>query len=271
MLTVKLSCQACGTEFDFSPRTFSVLGLAELPKQCPRCLDEKQNRPAEAVAVGRRCIEDWEAVRVCIPADLFQSFKAPGASRECFRAVIKGETLGRGVSWQGRIDIYCLAPTLPEVAHVRLMEVHHATGHKRVERHGKPLMAKTEVGVEYPATYTYLVIEPAEPGSEPTAALVFPSVCYKTTLKGLGRQYHASLDTSRGIWATRLSSSARSGRFGCYGAIAIVDDQHPVVTKQTGDVKSKRYFTLAHPDGCDEGEYLNACAIEAQEGGESED
>ncbi len=260
MITVKLSCQKCGGNFDWSPKTYDVLGFRELPKQCPKCIDERQGRPLEAVALSRRCLLVWEAVKNCLPTELFEPYQAPGASRACLRAVVKGEMLNCGVSWQGRIDIYCLASTLPQIARMRLMNVTHAAGHKRIERHGEVMGKKEVLEVSYPADYTYLVLEPAEPEASPTAALVFPKVSWKWTFKGFGRQYYASLETDCAIWAVRLSSSARSGRFGCYAAIAIVDDNHPVVARQTGDFQSTRYFTFSHPYGCEESEYCSSAS-----------
>jgi hypothetical protein len=222
---------------------------------CPTCADTVQGRPAEAVVVDRRCLQVFPAVAVCLSEKLFAPFQARSKDRPCLRAVIKGDTLKNGVSWDGRLDVYAIATELPKVARVRVMEVTHAKGHSRIERHGEPLMRKEEVRVDYSPSYQYLVLEPTD--QAPTAALIFPSVCYKTTLKGFGRQYHAKMDASQALWAQELSCCARSGRFGTYGAIAIVDDQHPVVTEQTGDVKSKKYFTSSHPEGCDEGVFLS--------------
>jgi len=135
---------------------------------------------------------------------------------------------------------------MPRVARVRVMEVTHAAGHKRVERHGQPMMTK-DVEVEYSPTYTYLGVEPAL--TEPTAALILTSVDYKTTLKGFGRQWRASLDANKALWRCELSRRARSGRFGILGAVAIVDDEHPVIVVQTGDVKTETRFNFSHPTG----------------------
>ena len=249
-LVVVLRCQSCGADFPFAPQTFSVLGLRELPKRCPRCCDERQRRPLETTAISRRCLAEFRRVALYLPDDIpFRAFTASKGDRPCLRAVVKGSSLPGwgGASWSGRLDIYCPAETVPSIARVRVMEVLHAAGHRRVEKHGAPMGPKTEVEVEYPSTYTYLALEPDE--SEPLAALVAPWVDYKTTLKGFGRQWHATLDASRALWACRLSRQARSSRFGTLGAIAVVDDDHPVVTRQTGDVKSLAIFNLSSPQG----------------------
>lgn len=254
-ILVQIKCRKCGEEFSFNPRTYDILGLKEIPKSCPRCVDERQGRPAEAVVINRHCLEVFLAVAIHLPEKLFVLFKARDKDSSCLRAVIKGDTLpGDGVSWDGRLDIYCLATNLPKVARVRVMEVTHVKGHSRIERHGEPLIKKDEVRVDYSPVYQYLVLESTE--ETPTAALIFPSAHYKTTLKGFGRQYYATVDVSQVLWARELSRRARSGRFGTYGAVAIVDDTHPVISEQTGDVKSKKYFTLSHPNGCDEGMFF---------------
>ncbi|OGF82440.1 hypothetical protein A3B18_03810 [Candidatus Giovannonibacteria bacterium RIFCSPLOWO2_01_FULL_46_13] len=252
-LLVSIICRLCGSDFQVDPKTFGALGLRGVPKKCPSCCDKKQERPPEATVINRQCLQDFPAVRVCLPENLFAPFKAQNDDRPCLRAVIKGSSLGRGASWSGRLDIYCLAEKLPSVARVRVMEVTHVSGQRRMERHkdaegavpgvslSHPGQPTRTVEVEYSPTYTYLVLEPT--GEEPLAALIFTSVNYKTTLKGFGRQWYASLDTSAALWVRELSSSARSGRFGAYGAVAVVDEGHLVIAKQWGDIESHTAFS----------------------------
>lgn len=255
-MTINLLCKKCDSDFQVDPRTFAAMKFEGLPKLCPQCKDQLENRPATARVVkgGRRLIAEFPAVKVCLPHGKFALFTAHGSrDKPCLRATIRGRSLSGfgsgGVSWDGRIDIYALGnpPIVPLIARVRVMEVEHEDGHRRIERHGAPLEKKTEVEVAYPATYQYLVLEPVE--AEPTAALILVSVDYKTTLKGFGRQWYARLDEGGALWAKRLSREARSGRFGVNGAVAIVDNEHPVIAEQWGDKQSVRRFTLTAPDG----------------------
>lgn len=102
-------------------------------------------------------------------------------------------------------------------------------------------------GALFHRDYQYLVIEDSE-FEEPTSALVFARADYKTTLKGFGRQYHATLDVGEALWSVRLSSSCRSGRYGSEMAVAIVGEA-PVVARTTGDVEDVRAWSMAYPWG----------------------
>lgn len=246
-----LTCRECGREFVVDEGAYRALGegITIPPKRCPTCLDRWQNRPATASVVERKLLREYSPVAVKLPADWFKLFRPEERDKPILRAIVKGSTLHDGASWSGRIDIYAYGPSLPSVARVRVMEVTHAAGQVREERIKNVEMAvpgvslshpgqpSTVVRREYSPTYQYLALEPAQ--GEPVAELVFARVRYKTTLKGFGRQYHASLDISRALWAVRLSSSARSGRFGTYAAIAIVDRDHPVFGRVWGDIQAE--------------------------------
>ena len=93
----------------------------------------------------------------------------------------------------------------------------------------------------YPPSYQYLVIEPSIE-AEPEMELVSVSVDYKTTLKGLGRQWEASLDCSSAFWSKEMSCSVRSGRAGTYGALAVVSASRPVHARQWGDLESDEWI-----------------------------
>lgn len=248
-LLIKIICSICGNEFVADPKTMGALGLRHVPKKCPACCDKQQGRALEAMAVSRYCLQEFPAVAIHLPEKLFAPFQARQSDRSVLRAVIKGNSLPGwgGVSWDGRLDVFCLAETVPSVARVRVMEVTHAAGQHRVEKHGTPMGPKNEVEVEYDPTHTYLALEPSE--ENPSAALILVSVDYKTTLKGFGRQWHARLDAVGALWATELSRSARSGRFGVYGAVAVVDDDHPVVVEQTGAIKRRLIYHCSNPGG----------------------
>jgi len=269
MTTITLQCQNCGNDFQYDPKTFAAIaamsGKDELsvPKKCPKCIDERQKRPATAVVKDRKLLHEFPAVAIKLPTEFFAQFKTPHSKdMPCLRGIFKGNDLDEGHRWSGRLDIYVLATQVPAVARVRVMEVEHQQGQKRTERVkdveravpgvslSHPGQPKISIEVQYPAAYRYVVLEPTD--SEPTAALVMPSVYRKTTLKGFGRQFSASLNTSEALWAIELSAEARNtGRFGTYGTIAVVDDIHPVETQQSGDVKSHRRYTLKYPLGED--------------------
>lgn len=251
-MMVEISCRMCGRDFVADLGTYASLQLRDLPVRCPICKDRAQNRPDEAVAESRRCLVEFPAVQLALPEWVsFSPFRANETDpRSGLRATIKGRDLRgswSGVSWGGRLDIYCLAKTVPTIARVRVMMVTHAAGHRRVELHGVPMGPKESVEVAYSPEYTYLALEPSK-FEVPTAALVLASVAYKTTLKGLGRQWHCRL-SDQALWSLGISNSARSGRFGIEGLVAVVDDDHPVVAEQYGDVETEVRYDLSHPSG----------------------
>jgi len=256
-VVVEKVCRTCGKPFNYSVNTYQALGISSVPEDCPTCCDKKQRQDETDVVRERRCLHEFVGVDVRLPKDLFEVFRANDRSRTGLRAIIKGKDLPgswTGRSWDGRIDVHVPGVDspdfLPRVGRVRVMEVRHAAGHKRTERHGVPMGPKEEVEVEYSDTYLYVVIEPMPfADTEPTMALVLASVDYKTTLKGFGRQWHASLDDSRALWSVRLSNQARSGRFGTLGCLAVVDDSHPVVATQTGSLENTREWTFFGHNG----------------------
>jgi len=86
--------------------------------------------------------------------------------------------------------------------------------------------------------HRYIVLTPTNPekllDEEKTAnrMLVFQSAYSKTTLKGFGRQFHASLDTESVISVLgSCSGGARSGRFETQYVLAIVSPDYPLIRR----------------------------------------
>lgn len=88
-------------------------------------------------------------------------------------------------------------------------------------------------------THVYVVLEPATPDEELTEderkanlMLVFANAYSKTTLKGLGRQFHANLETENVVSVLgRAYGGARSGRFGTDYVLAVVSPDHPLIRR----------------------------------------
>lgn len=153
-----------------------------------------------------------------------------------WRLNIKGN-IGQGVSWIGRLDIYShIENPIDQFCNIRLMEV---TRNRKITK-----MEKDENGNEKEILdliegekQKYLVLEPSEEESE--LKLYWIRADYKTTLKGLGRQYHAQIDLTTAVWAKEFYSSCRSGRYGSKMALVIVSPDHPAYYKQTGDIQNE--------------------------------
>lgn len=223
-MDLKLACARCGAEFIVNTANLRSVGLSFLPKRCPSCCDEIQGRPEEAQIVTRAMLMEWDGVRIAVPNALFNSFTADASlgDRPGLRAIISGK-MGRGVSWSGRMDIYDFRHDASLPGRARLMRAQHRKGSLIEE--GSP--------ERYRDTYEYLAIDPTD--AVETSTLVLARVDFKTTLKGLGRQIHATLDASSAIWSYRMESACRTGRFGSHMALAIVDETHPVVGRLSGD------------------------------------
>lgn len=69
--------------------------------------------------------------------------------------------------------------------------------------------------------------DPDDEQYESLPRLVFTQAPYKTTLRGIGRQYGYKLSGSP-LWAQEISGSVRSGRMGSRAMLALVDDEHPL-------------------------------------------
>ncbi len=227
---------------------------------CPHCKDGQQHRPPERTVTERKLLMEFPAVKISIPSQYFSVFQpgdsSVGKGKKILRATIKGKDIGSnwvGRSWDGRLEIFVNGSAeLPKVARVRVMQVTRESGNVRTERHGMVQGPKETVEVRYPATLPYLARDPLpDDDTEPTAALILASVNYKTTLKGLGCQWYCSLNSEQALWACRFSNRARSGRFGNDGAVAVVNDSHPVVTRQNGDEEGEWVYTLSHPEGAE--------------------
>jgi hypothetical protein len=207
-----------------------------------------QKKNPENIIIKRECLQRWDAVNIEIANEYFEKFLSSSQDRECQRAIIKGN-IGRGASYDGRIDIYDFRGEKKGLGTVRLMRAVHEKGQEREEKHGEVMQPKNKVVVQYSREYSYIGIDPDWSNDEPHYALILAKVDYKTTLKGLGRQIFAKMQADNAIWHIGMSSSARSGRFGTYSCIAIVNDDHPVFTEQTGDVKTSTIYNLSSPQG----------------------
>jgi len=249
-LLLNLRCSICNEIFPINPKTYCALGLDGLPKRCPRCQDKKQNRPVEVLS--RKAVEEWHGVLVAEMPVKFVPFIADENKGDVpsHRAIIKG-SIGDGVSWNGRMDVWSIGHTDPtgKVCDIRLMEVIRNRKIQVPQRgpDGKILYLGEERLMEEKLiegeVQQYLVLEPAD--NKPSGLqFVFLRANRKTTLKGLGRQFHASLNLETALWSYRLESYCRSGRYGSLMALAIVSDEHPAYEKVWGDIKRERRYPL---------------------------
>lgn len=204
------NCISCGKLF----QSFWLRGTQL--KRCPTCQDIKQNRPSVIVERG---IDFEQIVKIeSLPAgwELFQSGKK---DFPCWKISKKGEEFG--ASWNGRIDIFSQDQTPPKVGDIALFES-CVSVHRRTDLPDHPIEIRNYFRLS------------AAGMQQPTANLIWLTANWKTTIKGFGRQYQNEL-VGAPIWEQRISGQVRTGRLGCVGSLAIVDEDHPLLIQNVFD------------------------------------
>ena len=219
-------------------------------KVCPTCLDKAQRRPS--IVQERTCLHEFDGVLLeSFPGEWKENHSGFHTDFSCYKICVKGSTFGS--SWSGRVDIFADKQYQPgEIVKVRVMESKHAVkqysvqvGHIMKSPYDSPTHTVTRnVPIDTPDedlpdnAHVERVIEIREyitfESSEETAAkmkLAWATAHTKTTLKGYGRQYYASLDPAATLWHKSVSGGVRSGRAHTEGMLAIVSEEHPLVYK----------------------------------------
>lgn len=244
---IKLVCQKCGRDFDVNPEHFAQLGFKNLPKRCPRCVDEIQRRPS--IVQERVLLNVYDGLEIV---------SLPGAWEECqgsdkdvaaYKMTVRGSRYG--ACWSGRIDLFALRSFAPgDIVSIREMEVKHLVKEHYESRgtiYGTTVTITTQLPVtsedpdagEVVRTRRYLVLEPWD--GPAFCRLVWAEARTKTTLKGLGRQYWAELSGAP-IAQWRVTGGYRSGRAHTTGVLAIVSDEHPLYVVKTGAIQGEEVY-----------------------------
>lgn len=239
MFTVQLQCVRCGKGFVFNPSEFNVAGLQNIPQKCPSCSDMAQARPE--LVIERKCEKFFPVVRIKSLPTEWTEFKPEGNDFGCYKIDMKGSRFG--AQWSGRIIIYGLKPFAPDdIVSLSVMsvkkQVREMTTSRATMKHGTVSITRRvplscDDGDVKEVQDIYLRLDPAQENGEETPSLVWATAYSKTTLKGLGRQFHASLDDSAALWSMSVHGGARKGRFGTTGILAIVSKKYPLVKKFT--------------------------------------
>lgn len=237
-------CKDCGNVFVF----FAHDKYDNAPSLCPSCADRRQKRPS--IVQERVELHRFEGVLIDSLPGEWKEFKTDaGTDFPCYKIGIKGSVYG--ASWTGRVDIFADKQfTVGEIVDIRVMESKHLV--KKLRYTAATHLVEKTVDInteERDVTLTeeierreYIVLEK----SECTAAkmkLVWAVAHTKTTIKGYGRQYYASLDPSATLWHKAISGGVRSGRVHTEGILAIVSEEHPLVYEfKEGGEKEVKYI-----------------------------
>lgn len=219
MLVVKLECKKCGNVFDFNPHHYSILGMKEIPKRCPKCIDSKNH--LEKVVIKRECIKEYKNVKL---ERLIIEKEREGDKYIYFS--FGGRNFGNfgGASFTRKYLIYI---------NKLIGEVNDITGKVVDVRVMQKVYYDNSKGVE--KTNEYIVLDPAE-GEEVKFYLYTLESYYKTTLAGYGRDrnYKEKLEpVDEGEYKydvlCSVSSGSRSGRYGNQYEMIVADRPCKVV------------------------------------------
>lgn len=264
MITLRMSCTKCTSEFTVNLDVYRSVNIDTLPKRCPTCLDKIQTRPD--VVLERGTIEEFvcrvhpTAATLLANAVEFQPLPTDKPSR---RLIIKGERYG--ASWRGRIDVFSHVWPISSGDVVTLA---YNFTRRQVWCVSRQIKACGYLGyvVERSKSYRVLAGHVPEPGesevmereetneyvlltrtlASTTSALqrdALPVLCWieaysKTTLKGLGNQFHRRI-VGNPLWSLSVDGGCRSGRYGTHGMLAVVDPMDPVTVIGTGDLNDR--------------------------------
>ncbi len=155
MLTVKLHCQTCGHEFEFSPQDYSIKGLQFIPKHCPACLDRRAG--IKKVVLKRRCLKSWEGVFIEDINKLTDEFvEEKGLYKLYFFGGPQTGPAG-GYTFSHRWLVYVdKALPFPSVVNIRLMEKEFET--KEVKKISKYVVIEPNFSNDK-RFYIYLLTE----------------------------------------------------------------------------------------------------------------
>lgn len=235
------TCSDCGLDF-----VFYHAGTPQ--KRCPRCSDKKQECPS--VVQKRELLHRWDAIKiVSLPSTWDTQNSGRSHEGDHYKITIKGRDFG--ADWNGRIDIFAAEKFKDgDIVNIREMEVQHQirvvqksrntmhNGQVRVEKEN-PVQG---VGEKTIRTRRYLVLERTERCLNTNEKLVWAVANTKTTLKGLGRQYWATVNNDACIVSWQVSGGYRSGRASSTGVLAIVSPKHPLYISKTGDIEGEECY-----------------------------
>lgn len=262
-LVANMSCQTCGKSFPFSPLAMLDRGLDQFPTHCPACNDRRQSAPV--VRHGDECLREWGAVTIhSLPSGWVGCRLGELAGWRCdFSGSKYGASWEGRIVLHAPAQCFPAPPARGQVVSVRDMvssvEVVTVTTYRATMHHGAvpvvtylPATTRDEDFPRIAEEHAYCVtgygqspetrpavvkrIVESRPhivlgrprGEDEGLRLLWLEAYSKTTLKGFGRQFHASLklDGVAAVWS--CSGGARSGRYGTEGALCIAAEGSPI-------------------------------------------
>jgi len=229
-MKMKRECRMCGTEFE------AQQFRGTFPAYCPTCQDIRQKRPS--IIIERELLFGPVIVEIKSLPGKWEEFQARERDLPCCKISVKGRRFG--ASWRGRIDIFAPKAWSPgDIVEFSEIESVHLVRYKKSYHptiYGGKVLVKSKLALDSDEgeieleRRRYIRLDPLPEGTEvpdELPRLIWSVASYKTTLKGLGRQYRYK-HVGCPIWSASIHGSVRSGRKGAEGVLAIVDDEHPL-------------------------------------------
>jgi len=254
MIELTLKCKRCATDFTISVAHYKTFNFTGLPTICPTCKDREQGRPE--IVLTRESV--WDGViRIGESASHLLSdlrpFRAQAGDSLCWKVTLKGARYGK--DWSGRLDIYShVDPSIliedaivPGSYNRVVKKVWIHTESRPTLEHGicrvsRRVVPETEGAEKRVKEDTYFIILPISPGEFPTpiGTLVYAKAHSKTTFKGYGRQYSASIK-GEPIWGFDFYGGVRSGRANTSATLAVQADDAPLVVSHLEGTAIEEY------------------------------
>ena len=256
----KAVCVECGKEFLAFPTRFGTY-----PKRCPDCLArlhaERGGYQVTRKLLERVVVNAWVRLRLdSLPANWEKvQIEEKHHSRPAYKIDFKGREFG--ASWSGRIVMWADEPILPgnlvdlEQMEARYQvcvsyETHHSVGaaykgydatytirkhlpltecQEELDETTDPSGPRSEVD-----SHVYYRMRPARDG-QATGRLVYVEGTSKTTLKGLGAQYHVKITIPPDAEVlSHVHGHYRSGRAGGDGYLLVLPLASKIIVMGSG-------------------------------------
>ena len=230
----KSVCMECGSVFEWSRKFYEDHDLPMPPLHCPTCNDIRARKDPHNVVQERELLQVWECVDISQAVDhlsftLIEEHDGQPLARPYRRATVKGRRFG--ASWSGRIDVFDQrTDTDTHFARVRVMRTEHQAGVSmigvRVTGPSFPWYSREVYEWEHSSSWEYVVLEDTD-GDEAEVKLVFA-----TAIQKWNRSDRIEGDP---LWQVGCQGKSRSGRHSGQAALAVVDEEHPLIAVRVQD------------------------------------
>lgn len=258
-------CRVCGKPF----KTYEWRTCGQ--KECPTCLAERHVEHGDmvfSIPLQRQIAGAYTCRIHSLPGEWVEMPPKRSHDTPYYKIEVRGRAFGR--QWRGQITIFASRPMqVGEVVRARIMNARHRVKALTFTRQTSGLKnappsvthrailpiftteadipARIESGDLYPDAADgilreeiqerhYIVLHPKvwDGKDEVPFSLVWAEAHTKSTLKGFGAQYRASIDADDAVYTSEVRGGVRSGRAHTIGLLAIVPAGKAIVIRSSG-------------------------------------